>query len=365
MRLRRLFAWGYVVVLLPPLLLAASATLGEPWLVFGTGLLLFPLARTLFGAYRPGERVRTAHWQAAVLDALPRTYAGALIGALGVVLWRWADSSIPITAMLPWTLSLWMTLVFGACVAHALLHSRSPSDGHLGHVLAGVAGYPVLAYEHLRHHRLAGRTAAAEAPALSESLWSFASRRLVRIGSEALGRRGIAWWGDHRSPTVAGLRVGLASTAASLALFALVGGVPGAIIYLAAACLVAFGMQLVTYLQHWGLGEDQIADAPLRGLAWEDDCRFQGWMTLNLSLHQAHHDDAVRPYYALGLALHSPRLPAGYVLLMFAAVIPPLWRKVMLPALEYWRAAGTSPPSAGRRMTCVAVYRPAKQNAPA
>jgi hypothetical protein len=32
----------------------------------------------------------------------------------------------------------------------------------------------------------------------------------------------------------------------------------------------------------------------------------------------------------------SPRLPAGYVLLLVASFIPPLWRWLMIPALENW-----------------------------
>ena len=110
-------------------------------------------------------------------------------------------------------------------------------------------------------------------------------------------------------------------------------------------------------MQHWGLGDDHLSDARDRSLAWEDDCRFQGWMTLNLSVHQSHHDDPASPYYRLGLASGSPRLPAGYILLLFAALIPGLWRRVMKPALDYWLTHEGSPPSAGRRVACVAVYR--------
>lgn len=358
------WAAGFNAILLPPFLLAASAWYSRPWLVFGTVLVFFPLARLLFGAYQPGETNTLPPRWTWLLDQLPRAYGLALGTALMFLLWVWKTGSLPAADIVPWTLSLWMTLVFASCVAHALLHRRTSTDRILGHVLAGVAGYPVLAYEHLRHHRLTGRTAAAEAPAVEESMWVFSYRRLRRIGMEALGSQGIAWWGDFRSPTVRGLRIALASTTATMVLFGLAAGWLGVLTYAAAAGLVAFSMQLVTYMQHWGLGDDHLSDAHGRGLAWEDDCRFQAWITLSLSLHQSHHDEAATPYHQLGLAGRAPRLPAGYVLLMFAAMVPPIWRRVMRPALDYWLAHPGTPPTAGRKVACVVVYRPAHGGTP-
>jgi hypothetical protein len=67
--------------------------------------------------------------------------------------------------------------------------------------------------------------------------------------------------------------------------------------------------------------------------------------------------DAARPYYRCHLAADAPRLPAGYVLLMFAAFVPALWNRVMMPALERWRTQPMAPLSAGRRIACVALYK--------
>ena len=77
-------------------------------------------------------------------------------------------------------------------------------------------------------------------------------------------------------------------------------------------------------MQHWGPSDDSIDDAKARERGWEDGCRFQSWLPMNLSLHDAHHRQASRPYYGIGLCADSPRLPMGYVLLMFAAFLPPL-----------------------------------------
>jgi hypothetical protein len=60
------------------------------------------------------------------------------------------------------------------------------------------------------------------------------------------------------------------------------------------------------------------------GRGWEEDCRIQAWITMNVSLRDGHHRDSRLPCYRLGMRPDSPRLPAIYVLLMFASLVPPL-----------------------------------------
>ena len=88
------------------------------------------------------------------------------------------------------------------------------------------------------------------------------------------------------------------------------------------------------------------------GRGWEDDCQFQAWITLNISLHDVHHREPRLPYYRLQLTPDSPRLPAGYVMLMFLSLVPPIWRLAMGPALARWVEFPSEPVSAGRRLTC-------------
>lgn len=352
-------AAGYSAVFIAPALLGLSAVISEPLLALGVALLLFPLARIVFGVHRSAEPPVWDERLAFVLERLPLAYVFALVSALGIVLVSWTASTPSPAEVLEWALSLWVTLVFAACVAHELVHRSSGRDRFVGHVLAGLAGYPVLGYEHLRHHRLAGSTASAEWPRYDESVWRFAARRASRIASETVGRRGLAWHGDARSPTARGLRVALAAMVTNWALFGVAAGWAGIAIFGLVAVLVGFAMQLVTYMQHWGLGDDCLPSAREREWAWEDDCRFQSWVTLGLSLHQAHHDTPGQPFFRVMLAGTSPRLPAGYVLLMFAALMPPLWRRVMSPARTYWMTHPAQPPSSGRRVTCAAIYRQA------
>ena len=350
-------ASGYGVIFAPPSLLATSAAVGEPWLVFAVVLTLFPLARLLFGALSPGPAPLWNEHVALLLESLPRVFPFVLAGAVAAVLTTWHGEAPTATEAMAWTLSFWVTLVLATCVAHELIHRIGPRDRLAGHVLAGLTGYPVLGYEHLRHHRLAGSTSQAEWPRLDESVWQFALRRLVRVGRETLGPSGLVWRREGRSPTVRGLRWSLATTLVTCCLFGLAGGWVGVAVYGVAMLLVSFAMQLVTYMQHWGLGDDAAAVGRGRELAWEDDCRFQSWLTLGLSLHQRHHDAPGHAYFRIGLSPASPRLPIGYLLLMFAALVPPLWRRVMEPARQHWLRDPQAPASAGRRIVCTTAYR--------
>jgi fatty acid desaturase len=350
-------AFGFFAVLIPPALLALAARIDEPYLLVGVVFLGFPLMRSMFGTVSPNQSTDFSQRVVLGLNWLPLLYAVALAASMAFLLLHLAQVKDGIASTIGWAMSLWLTLVFATCVAHELLHRKRKLDRFIGHALAGLAGYPVLGYEHNRHHKLPGNTAAAEWPKVTESVWTFSARRLAIILPGSLGLKGLAFAGDSKSPTVCGLRVATATTCATWLTFAALAGVTGALIYGVAICLVAFSNQLVTYMQHWGLGDDNVENAKVREVGWESDCQFQAWVTMGLSLHQSHHRHGSKAYYQIGLSADSPRLPAGYVLLMFAALIPPLWQRVAMPALTYWKSQPTAPLSSGRRLTCVALYK--------
>lgn len=350
-------AAGYSAVLIAPLLLALSSWLNQAYLTVGTVMLVFPLLRVVFGAVPPGDAPIWHEWISAALDELSFGYATALAIGTTALLVRLNQHASSVANIFGWTFSLWVTLLFATCVAHDLLHRRSRGGRLLGHVLAGVSGYPLLGYEHSRHHNLPGNTAAAEWPREDESVWRFSLRRLIAIGPETLGPRGGLLVGDYRSPTVQGLRLAVLTTGITFVSFGSAAGWLAATIYGACCVLVTFSIQLVTYMQHWGLGDDNCSDAKARGFGWESDCRFQAWVTMGLSLHYTHHQRGDLPYYRIHLASDSPRLPMGYVLLMFVAFVPPLWRTLMTPVLRYWQLQPSSPLAGGRRLSCAAFYK--------
>lgn len=350
-------ATGFLAIFVMPALFLGGAAMGRTWLAFGVVVLVFPLARWACGALpaagTPEWQERTATW----LDRLPVVFVPVLTACVLGGLWiatHTLQADGP--AVLGLALSLGMTFLFATCVAHELIHRRDKRQAMLGYVLAGVCGYPALGMEHLAHHARPGDTSRAEYPLKAESVWQFAARRLRRIGAELFGPGAPVWNPRVLVTNQVRTRVAMIITAATWAVFAAIEGWQGAALYFLMMIGVAFGVQLITYIQHWGLGEDSIADRVAYGRGWEEDCRFQAWITLGISLHDAHHRDSRRPYYRLELTPDSPRLPTGYVLLMFASLVPALWRRAMEPALKHWLANPTSPLSAGRRLTCFGLH---------
>ena len=348
-------AAGYLSIFLMPAFLALGVWSHHPYLAFGMAMLVFPLARSVFGGYKSAEPILWDEHIATVLERLPVLYGAALLASTIVVISFLASGRVDT----PWSalgvgLSLWMTMLFATCPAHELVHRRNPLEANIGWLTAGLTGYPALGLEHLIHHGRYGDTRNAEWPRVDESVWRFAGRRMRRVLVEAC----MLLAQVNRPGSVAGRRMTWAVivTLVTWTAFALAGGVAGFLIYLGAAVGVTFGVQVITYLQHWGLGDDSLVDAARRQFAWEDDCLFQAWVTLHISFHQSHHDSSRLPYYRVGLAPDSPRQPAGYVLLMVLCMFPRLWHRLMRPVLDEWKRQPDRARSPGRRLTCFALY---------
>ena len=181
-----------------------------------------------------------------------------------------------------------------------------------------------------------------------------ASHYVHRTNGELFGPAGAPnWWRLRVTSSVKEPVVVFALTAAG---FTLAGGWAGLTVYLCAAAVVTLGMQITTYLQHWGLGDELNSEVEQRQHGWEDDCKFQAWVTMHISFHESHHLKPQLPFYRVPLALDSPRLPAGYVVLLFVCCFPNLWRRLMTPALTRWQEQPLSPLSPGHALTCFHAY---------
>ena len=352
MREETRLAAGYLSILVLPAALVAGVLLQHSYLAFEVVVLIFPLARSVVGPFRRQSPVIWHEVPATLLDRLPVLYAACLAAATLLVIHQIARGAADTLSVgIGISLSLWMVMLFATCPAHDLIHRRRAADARVGWFVAGMSGYPLLVFEHAIHHGRSGDTARAECPRLDESVWQFSGRRIWRILRTATSH-GVGHW----RPGCTQAFKATAVTGLMLLTFTWAGGWPGFVIYAAVIVGVTFGVQLITYLQHWGLGDDSLHDATVRQYAWEDDCLFQAWVTLNISFHQSHHGAPRLPYYRVGLMPDSPRLPAGYLVLMVVCLFPRLWRRVMLPALTHWKAEPTQPRSPGRRLTCFALY---------
>ena len=214
-------------------------------------------------------------------------------------------------------------------------------------------GYPVLEHEHRAHHATSGAVRVPEWPGVGESVWRFSARRMLHVLR-------TAWDGNAAAAQRAGrlyrggLPTALASMAATAAAFGVALGWAGVLFYLSVSLGVLWAIQAITYVQHWGLGRDSLPAAASGSFGWEDGCRLQRWLTLSISYHQAHHHGTAVPYYRQTIEPGSPRMPGGYVVLLFASLVPPVWRALMMPALQAWKLNPHAQQAAGRRLFCIA-----------
>lgn len=348
----RFYPLGYLLVLAPPMLLVVSLLAGIPYLLFAALFGVAPLARALLGNMpeEPGE------WNESVtklLDRLPTlaavVHAAALAGVLVLLrqepLEHW-------DAWLGFGLSLFASQLCGIPVAHELIHRRGIQRA-VGRVLSGLTGYPVLEGEHIRHHSVSGIVEQPEWPRLEESVWGFVGRRLPYAFRSA--------WNYHKmlrhSPSgFRGLAMSCGAMVITGAMFGMAAGVAGVLLYLCIAVAVQFSVHAINYIQHWGLGSDSVPNADEARYGWECRCVLQGWVMLNIALHYSHHQRSSTPYYRLTPHKASPRLPGGYIPLLFLSLVPALFRRFMEPALSAWKRdpAQQNEPK-GRRIICMPV----------
>jgi alkane 1-monooxygenase len=221
-------------------------------------------------------------------------------------------------------LALTVGVVGGIAIntAHELGHKRARAERRLARVALAQSCYGHFFVEHNRGHHVAVATPEDPSSArLGESFWAFLPRTL-------LGSVRSAWRIDRRDV--------LEAWALSAALFAALVAVFGARIlpYLLLQAAFAIGLlEVVNYIQHYGLQRRKLADGRYErlraGHSWNAATVASNIALFNLQRHSDHHANALRRYPALRHLEDAPQLPGGYPAMILLAYVPPLWRRVM------------------------------------
>lgn len=112
-------------------------------------------------------------------------------------------------------------------------------------------------------------------------------------------------------------------------------------IFFFAQSILAFTLlELVNYVEHYGIVRKQTADGryervnPLH--SWNSSHMISNFFLFQLQRHSDHHANAIKRYQILNHYDQSPQLPFGYPTMIIIALIPPLWFKMMNPRLKEW-----------------------------
>ncbi|MAC79604.1 MAG: alkane 1-monooxygenase [Rhodobacteraceae bacterium] len=239
-----------------------------------------------------------------------------------------------------------LTGTIGINYAHELMHQSDRLERNLADILLAMVLYSHFRSEHLLvHHRYVATPRDAVTARYNEGFHRYFPRVLRNCPTSAfaaetamLARRNLSW--HHRSNPF--WRYG-ALQAAMLALAALLGGWTGLGLFLVQAITAIWQLELANYVEHYGLTRRHLGDGRYEHVkphhSWNNSHKASNWLLINLQRHSDHHYKPDRRFPLLQTYDEddAPQLPYGYPVMTVAAMIPPLWRRVMNPKVRAWR----------------------------
>lgn len=233
----------------------------------------------------------------------------------------------------------------GINYSHELMHQKNKLERWCADLLLASVLYSHFRSEHLLvHHRYVGTPKDPVTARYGESFWRFFPRVLQQCarsawGAEAvlLARKDQPWW-NASNPfwRYAGLQV------SCLVVAGILGGWAGLGLFLVQAAVAIWQLELVNYVEHYGLTRRHLGDGRYEHTqphhSWNSTERASNWLLINLQRHSDHHYKPDRRFPLLQARQgEAPELPAGYPMMTIAALIPPLWRRVMNRRVRAWR----------------------------
>lgn len=316
------FLWGWVVVSLLDRAIGLDTSNIDP--ATADGVLFWHKALTWAWVPVQMALIAACLWQASIPGHLTAGEALGVFAALGV-----GTGGIGIT------------------FAHEMVHQRNRWERLAGELLLVSVGYGHFATEHVHGHHVTVATPRDPATARrGQGFYAFFLRAVAlglvsawRIERGRLARRGRPVW--HRSNPFWRYALGTAGFAALS--WAIAG--PFGLVLFAVQCLMAvYQLEGVNYVEHYGLTRRHLGGGRFERVgtqhSWNAAHTVSNWVLINLQRHSDHH---YRPDRRFPLLQHhpwsaAPQLPAGYPVMIWLSLVPPLWFRVMDPRVRRWRA---------------------------
>ncbi|SNS88076.1 alkane 1-monooxygenase [Antarctobacter heliothermus] len=240
-----------------------------------------------------------------------------------------------------------MTGTIGINYSHELMHQKNRVERFLGDLLLAMVLYSHFRSEHLLvHHRYVGTPRDPVTARYNEGFHRFYPRVLrdsLRSSFAAeramLARKRLPWH-DLSNPFWRYWGLQLIMLALAFAL----GGLGGVALFLVQAGVAIWQLELVNYVEHYGLTRKHLGDGKYEHVlprhSWNAAHKASNWLLINLQRHSDHHykPDRRFPLLQNHSDADAPQLPYGYPVMTMAAMVPPLWKRVMNPRVKAWRA---------------------------
>ena len=240
-----------------------------------------------------------------------------------------------------------ITGTLGINYSHELMHQKPRYERNMGDFLLSMVLYSHFRSEHLLvHHIHVGTPRDPVSARYNESFWHYFPRVLhqcwrsaFRAEAAQLARKKLPWY--HRSnpffryALLQGAMLGLA--------FGL-GGWLGVALFAWQALIAVWHLELVNYVEHYGLTRKYLGagkyERVLPRHSWNAAHKGSNWLLINLQRHSDHHYKPNRRFPLLQTYSEdeAPQLPYGYPVMVVAALVPRIWRRMMNRRVQQWRA---------------------------
>jgi len=226
--------------------------------------------------------------------------------------------------------------MLGITVAHELIHRKSRLFKWLGIADLLLVCYGHFYIEHrFGHHARVGTLADPATARLGEGFYRYLLRSVpaqwwsaLHLEASRLKRVNLFPFGLSNYT----LRITVAEILIFMVLWQVFSSI-AAWAWLMQSMVAFFLLEYVNYMQHYGLvrkpGEKVEAHH-----SWNSNTFLSRFFLFELSRHSHHHQDARVPYHLLNTNAASKMQPCGYFGCFYAGLIPPIWFRLMNPAVE-------------------------------
>ena len=239
-----------------------------------------------------------------------------------------------------------ITGTVGINYSHELMHQRNRLERWWADILLAMVLYSHFRSEHLLvHHRYVGTPRDPVTARYNEGFHRYFPRVLKQCYKSAfqaeaqmLARKNQPW-SNLSNPFFKYW----ALQGSFLLLALILGGWVGVGLFLYQAFVAIWQLELVNYIEHYGLTRKHLGDGKYEHVqpkhSWNSAHRASNWLLINLQRHSDHHYKPDRRFPVLQTygSDEAPQLPFGYPMMTMAAMVPPLWRRVMNPKVRQWR----------------------------
>jgi len=234
----------------------------------------------------------------------------------------------------------------GINYSHELMHQKNKLERHMADALLGMVLYSHYRSEHLLvHHRYIGTPRDPVTARMGESFYRFYPRVLRASFFSALSAEKAML--DRKDLPASDLSNPFwkyaAIQGAFLFLALILGGWSGLGLFLLQAGVAIWQLELVNYIEHYGLTRKHLGEGKYEHVqprhSWNAAHKASNWLLINLQRHSDRHYKPDRRFPILQnyTEADAPQLPFGYPIMTMAAMVPPLFRRVMHPRVRKWR----------------------------